>query len=129
MSKRIKILYWTPRILGILAILFISMFALDAFQHGLSIWQQIAAFLMHLIPSFILLLVLIIAWKRELLGGIIFLVLGLGLSPFVFIHNYNMNHSVWMSLGVIMLITVPFVVVGGLFIMSWRYKRTQGRAN
>ena len=129
MSKRIKILYWTPRILGILAILFISMFALDAFQHGLSIWQQIAAFLMHLIPSFILLLVLIIAWKRELLGGIIFLVLGLGLSPFVFIHNYNMNHSVWMSLGVIMLITVPFVVVGGLFIMSWRYKRKQGRAN
>ena len=129
MSKRIKILYWTPRILGILAILFISMFALDAFQHGLSIWQQIAAFLMHLIPSFILLLVLIIAWKRELLGGIIFLILGLGLSPFVFIHNYNMNHSVWMSLGVIMLITVPFVVVGGLFIMSWRYKRKQGRAN
>ena len=126
MSKRIKILYWTPRILGILAILFISMFALDAFQHGLSIWQQIAAFLMHLIPSFILLLVLIISWKRELLGGIIFLVLGLGLSPFVFIHNYNMNHSVWMSLGVIMLITVPFVVVGGLFIMSWRYKRKQG---
>ncbi|NNK19550.1 MAG: hypothetical protein HKP49_10400 [Maribacter sp.] len=126
MSTPIKILHWTPRILSILAILFISMFALDAFHAGLTLWQQIAAFLMHLIPSFILLAVLIIAWKRELLGGIIFLVLGLGLSPFVFTHNYNMNHSVWMSIGIITMITLPFVIVGVLFIANHKYKKKQG---
>jgi cytochrome b561 len=126
MGKGYKILFWLPRILAILAILFISMFALDAFEHGLTLWQQIAAFLMHLIPSFILLAVLIIAWKRELLGGIIFLFLGLGLSPIVFLHNYNMNQSVWMSLGIITMITFPFVLVGVLFLVGHRQKKKQG---
>lgn len=122
-----KILYWLPRILCIIAILFISLFALDAFAPGLTIWQQIGDFLIHLIPSFILLILLIIAWKWELIGGIIFTVIGLGLSPIVFIHNYNMNHSVWMSLGIISTITIPFAVVGILFIIDHYRKRKRGQ--
>ena len=118
MEKKQKFLYWLPRILCIIAILFISLFALDAFQPNLTIWQQIGAFLIHLIPSFILLTFLLIAWKWEYIGGIIFIVIGLGLSPFIFKHNYDMNHSVWMSLGVILTITIPFVIVGILFIIS-----------
>ncbi len=121
MTGKYNILVWSPRILGLLAILFISMFALDAFQPGLTLWQQLGAFFMHMIPSFVLLLVLLLAWKREMLGGIAFLILGLGLTPFVFILNYNMNHSVWLSLGIIMMITMPFVLVGVLFI--WSSKR------
>jgi len=96
----------------------ISLFALDAFQPDLTIWQQIGDFLMHLIPSFILTALLLVAWKWEYVGGIIFTIIGLGLSPFVFNHNYNMNHSVWMSLGIILTITIPFVLVGVLFIVS-----------
>jgi len=61
--NKAKILFWLPRILCIIAILFISLFALDAFQPDLTIWQQLEAFLMHLIPSFILLILLLIAWK------------------------------------------------------------------
>lgn len=118
MKKFSKVFHWLPRIICILAILFISLFAADAFSPELTIWQQIGAFITHLIPSFILLVFLIIAWKWEYIGGIIFIIIGLGLSPFVFIHNYKMNHSVWMSLGVIMSITVPFVVVGILFMVS-----------
>jgi len=94
------------------------MFALDAFEPGLTIWQQIGAFAMHLIPSIILLILLLVAWKRELLGGIIFLLIGLGLSPVIYTHNYSMNHSVWISISIILLITFPFVVVGVLFILS-----------
>jgi cytochrome b561 len=94
------------------------MFALDSFSPGLTIWQQIGAFLIHLIPSCILVALLIVAWKWEYVGGIIFIVIGLGFSPVIFIHNYNMNHSVWMSLGIILAITVPFVIVGVLFIVS-----------
>ena len=96
----------------------ISLFALDAFQPDLTIWQQIGDFLMHLIPSFILTVLLLLAWKWEYVGGIIFTIIGLGLSPLVFNHNYNMNHSVWMSLGIILTITIPFVLVGVLFIVS-----------
>ncbi len=125
--NKTRILFWLPRIICILAILFISLFALDAFQPNLSIWQQIGAFIMHLIPSFILTALLVIAWKWENIGGIVFIIIGLGLSPVVFIHNYNMNHSVWMSLGIIASITLPFVVVGILFIMSHFYYKNHNK--
>lgn len=118
MKTSVRLFHWLPRILCILAILFISLFAADALAPGLTIWQQLGDFLMHLIPSFILLALLIVAWKWEYFGDIISTVIGLGLSPFVFMHNYNMNHSVGMSLGIILAITFPFVVVGILFIIS-----------
>lgn len=124
MNISTKLLHWFPRVLCILAILFISLFALDAFNPELSFWEQVFDFIIHLIPSFILIVLLIVAWKRELMGGVLFTIIGLGLSPLVFMHNYNMNHSVWMSLSIISLITVPFSIVGILFIMShYRKKR------
>ena len=123
MKTSIKVLHWTPRIICILAIIFISLFALDSFSPDLTVWQQIGAFLIHLIPSFILIALLIVAWKWEFIGGIIFTLIGLGFSPFIFKHNYNMNHSVGMSLGIILMVTFPFVVVGILFIMSYFMKK------
>ena len=118
MKKSIKIFHWLPRIICILAILFVSLFAADAFVPELTIWQQLVAFIIHLIPSFILLAFLIVAWKWEYIGGIIFIIIGLGLSPFLFVHNYKMNDSIWISLGIIFSITIPFVIVGILFIVS-----------
>ena len=125
MSKKIAILHWTPRILCILSILFISIFAFDAFEPGLTIWQQLAAFAMHLLPSFILFMMLVVAWRWELAGGIVFMLLGLGLSPFIYTHNYAMNHSVSMSIGIIMMITFPFFLVGLLFVASYLVKKKQ----
>jgi hypothetical protein len=122
MKKSIKVYHWLPRVIGILAILFISLFALDSFTAEISVWQQIIGFFIHLIPSFILLIFLIIAWKWEYTGGVIFILIGLVFSPIVFAINYNMNHSIWMSLGVISIITIPFVIVGVLFINSHRKK-------
>lgn len=123
MYKSAKILYYTPRILCVIAILFISLFAFDTFETGPTIWEQIIAFLIHLIPSFILTILLIIAWKKELLGGLLFLIISLVFSPIIFRINYNMNHSFWMSMGIIFLITIPFAVVGILFIISHFRKR------
>lgn len=123
MKKSIKIFHWLPRIICILAILFVSLFATDAFAPELTIWQQLVAFIIHLIPSFILLAFLIVAWKWEYIGGIIFIIIGLGFSPFVFMHNYKMNDSIWISLGVIFSITIPFVIVGILFIVSHFHKK------
>ncbi|MDO9262021.1 MAG: hypothetical protein Q7U08_08785 [Flavobacteriaceae bacterium] len=125
MKKSLKILHWLPRVICIFAILFVSLFALDAFDSNLTIWQQVGGFLIHLIPSFILTAILIIAWKWEYVGGIIFTVIGFGLSPFVFIKNYEMNNSIWMSLGIILVITIPFVVVGILFMISHFKKKRE----
>lgn len=125
MKKSLKVFHWLPRIICILAILFVSLFAADAFSPELTIWQQLGAFIMHLIPSFILIAFLIVAWKWEYIGGIIFIIIGLGLSPFVFVHNYKMNDSIWMSLGIILSITIPFVIVGVLFMVSHFLKKKE----
>ncbi|WP_289053974.1 DUF7670 domain-containing protein [Carboxylicivirga marina] len=129
MKTGIKFLHWTPRIICILAIMFISVFALDSFNPDLTIWQQIGDFLIHLIPSFVLIILLIVAWKWEFIGGVIFSLIGLGFSPFIFIHNYNMistmheiDQSIWLSLRTVFIINVPFVIVGILFIVS-HYKK------
>ncbi len=123
MTPKTKILHSIPRIICIAAILFVSIFALDAFEEGKSIVEQITAFLIHLIPSFVLIVFLIIAWKRELIGGIIFCAVALIFTPIVFTHNLNANHSVWMSIGIISSITLPFLIVGIMFIISHYYKK------
>jgi hypothetical protein len=123
MKSSIRLFHWLPRILCILAILFVSMFALDSFSPGHTIWQQLGTFFIHLIPTYVLTAILIIAWKWEKIGGIIFIVIGLALSPFVFMLNYNRTNSVWVSLFIIAMITFPFAVVGILFITSYNMKK------
>lgn len=124
MKTSLRIIHWLPRIICILAILFTGFFAVDAFAPGLTIWQQLGGFIMNLIPSFILIALLIIAWKWEYFGGIVFTILGLGISPFIFLLNYNRNKlSLGQSLGIVFITAIPFVVVGILFIISHFMKK------
>lgn len=125
MKTSTRPLSWTARILCILAILFISLFALDSFSSDRTFLQNAAAFLIHLIPSFMLLATLIIAWKWEKIGGIILTIIGLAFSIFVFALNYKRNQfSIMQSLQIAFMIAFPFVVAGILFIIShYRKKR------
>ena len=54
-------LKWTPRVLTILFILFMAIFALDVFGEY-SFPLILVALFMHLIPNFILIGVLLVAW-------------------------------------------------------------------
>ena len=121
--RSVLLLYWAPRVLTILAIIFISLFSLDSFQGGAPLKDQILAWLMHMIPSFILIIVLLIAWKWENIGGIIFLSIGLAFSPYVFWGNYTHNHSIGLSLLIILTVTFPFMLVGVLFMLSHHTRR------
>lgn len=116
----IKAIHWLPRILTILAICFVSLFALDAFDSNMTIMQQIIGFLMHLIPSFILLVLLVIAWNYKLTGGIIFIVAGVAFGIFLYIWNFRMNHNVLMTLGIVASLALPFVISGILFMLDYR---------
>lgn len=118
MSKSLTIIRWTPRILCILAVLFVSLFAFDSFDPRLTFAQQLGGFFIHLIPSFVLLILLLIAWRWELAGGILLATLALGFAVPIFFGNYRNNHSVWISLGIIMAINLPFILAGALFIIS-----------
>jgi hypothetical protein len=126
MKTSTKVLYWTARILCIFAILFVSLFALDSFSSERTFWQNTAAFLMHLIPSFVLLASLIIAWKWEKVGGIILTIIGIAFSIFIFVFNYKRNHfPVKTCLLGALALAIPFVLAGILFILSHYRKKKE----
>jgi hypothetical protein len=119
MNRFIKITRWTARILCILAILLVSMFALDAFEPGHSVWHQLLAFVIHMIPSFVLIVLLIIAWKWERIGGILLAVAGLAFGLFLFRTN-RMHYLTLLSfVSTVMALVFPFLLSGVLFIISY----------
>jgi len=69
-------LHWVPRILGIVFILFVSLFAVDVFGEGNSILETLTALVIHLIPSFLLLAALLISWRWSW-AGFLFILLGM----------------------------------------------------
>jgi hypothetical protein len=112
MKTSLKILHWSPRILSILLILFLALFALDAFEPGKSFPQEMLSLFMGLIPALLLVVVAIIAWKWELIGGTLFILLALGYALFA------MNHLMW-----IVGISLPLIVEGILFIWCFLAKK------
>ncbi len=95
-----KFMYWLPRVLAILFIVFVSMFALDVFGEP----QWLLALVMHLIPSFVLIALTVFAWKRSFLGGILFLIAGL----FAFVFFGSESYFIY----------IPTFVIGGLFLLT-----------
>ncbi len=75
--KTKKILFWTPRVLAILITALISLLALDVFSEGYSFGETLVALFMHLIPTFILVAAIIVAWKWPKIGGAIWIGLGI----------------------------------------------------
>lgn len=104
-----KILYWLPRILSIIFILFIGLFALDAFDGKESLSEIIIGLLMHLIPNFILIAFLIIAWKKEKAGGIIFIILSIVFT--IYFHTYK-------NILIFSTISFPVFLIGILFLIN-----------
>jgi hypothetical protein len=88
----------------------VSAFALDVFGMGGSVWQEIGGFLIHLIPSYILIIATIIAWKKEFIGGIIFI--ALGVLAIIWINN------IWISWPILL----PPFIIGILFLVAGKRK-------
>ena len=110
-----RFLFITPRGLAVLFALFVSIFALDVFGEGYSFWNTILAFLIHLVPTYILVIALLIAWKWEKIGGILFLLLGV----FYFILGYGKFDFIGM-----LIMIGPLAIIGILFIISGIFKKS-----
>ena len=105
---RSKFFYWLPRVLTILSILFMAMFSLDSFGGNASVWKKILTLLIHNIPVYILIIILIIAWKREVTGGIMLILVSIAMG--IFFHSFTTNPG---SIPVI----APFFLEGLLFVL------------
>jgi hypothetical protein len=105
-----RVLFWTPRVLCILFAMLLSMFALDVFSEGYSFGKTILALLIHLVPTYIVVIGLVIAWRWEWVGAILFIVLAL----FYLIWSGRFDWS--------LAISGPLLLIGVLFLFNWIYK-------
>jgi hypothetical protein len=116
MSRAAKrLLYWTPRVLCIVLAAFVSVFAMDVFQEGVPVWQVALALLLHLLPTFLVLSVLALSWRREWVGGALFIVLGL-------LYLLWARNKPFFGWGAVLSIAAPLFLVGVLFLLNWRYR-------
>lgn len=106
-------LFWAPRILCLLFVAFISLFALDVFEGNQGFWRTTLALLMHLIPTVLLLIVLAVAWRWEWIGAVVFPILGLSYIATAW------GRFPWMTYAII---AGPLFIVGVLFLADWRRK-------
>lgn len=103
-------LYWFPRILGVLYILFLSLFALDAFYGNNSLGYELLAFLEHMIPPFLLIILLVIAWRRPLMGGILFLLAGI---------VFTIGYATFQVASAFFCISCPLFIIGISFLIEY----------
>lgn len=109
-----RMVHWAARLLAIAAIVFISTFALDVFEPGKP-WCEIAAGLvMHLFPSLLLIIILVVAWHVEWLGGGMFIIVGL--API-----FMLSNPLWINL----VLGAPFLLAGLLFLASHRLSKNR----
>lgn len=112
--------YWVPRIFSILLIAFMFLMSFDVFESG-GFWDIVLAFFMHNIPVIILIVVLIISWKHELVGGIAFILAGL--LYIVFVMARMIEAFQWYYLAWILQISGIAFLIGILFLIGWHKKR------
>jgi hypothetical protein len=94
--------------LAILFAGFISLFTLDVFLEDAALWDKLLGFAIHLVPTYVVVISLLIAWRRERLGGVLFLALGAASITMFW------EHSHWQAY---LMLSGPLIVVGSLFLL------------
>ena len=90
------------------------MFSFDVFEGCQSIWNKLAGFLIHNIPSLALIAILISTWNTPLFAGAIFFIAGICIT--IFLHTYQR----WDSF---LLISFPAILAGGLYFLDYFLKK------
>jgi hypothetical protein len=106
-----RVLFWAPRILGGLWAAFLGLFALDVFDLGLDFWQTLGALLIHLLPTWLLLLALAIAWRWERAGALLFIALAAVVT--------FSGATDW---PVALFLAAPSLLIGVLFLIDQHYR-------
>jgi len=111
-----KFIFWLPRVLAILIIAFITLFSLDVFSPGGNIWLEILGFLIHSIPSLLLIIILIVAWKWPKIGGIILLTFAALFTGF-YLYSFRSADSIW-AWANLLILAGPIFLAGILFLVD-----------
>jgi len=99
---------WSPRIAALLFTVFIGLFAFDA-DEGEARRMDL---LMHLLPTLFCAGVIALAWTREWIGMLVFLLLA---ATYIW---WARDHVQW-----ILAIALPMLVVAGLYGWAWMQRQ------
>jgi hypothetical protein len=102
--------WWTPRVFGLAFCGFLALLALDALRGGQTLLEALPDFAVHLLPAAIVLGAIVVAWRSELLGAIVFFALAI---------TYALLAPGYLSW--LLVISGPLVIEGLLFLWSWRH--------
>ena len=98
--------------------------SLDVFSSEKSLQQIAIGLFMHNIPAFVLTTVLIISWKYEIVGGVVFMLAGLMYIMQMIINMMRYGFAGYM-LSYSLIIAGPALLIGVLFILNWNSKLSQ----
>ena len=115
-----KILGWSARTIIFLVIVIMAMFSLDVFEMNKTLGEKLFGLLIHNIPVLILVIILIIAWEKELIGGVLFIVASL-----IFMFKFN----TFTSNNGTLVIFVPILVAGILFMAIFFIKSLKSKTS
>ena len=118
-----RALFWAPRALSIAFIVFLSLFALDVFGQGYGFWKTLLALTRHLIPSFVLIVALVLAWRWEWIGATLFAAAGVLHA----ILMWQRPYPTAMKLAQILPMEGIVFVIAALWLANW-IKRGELRA-
>jgi hypothetical protein len=110
-----RFLFYTPRIAGILMILFVALFAQDVFTAGGNFWEQLLGFAIHAAPSIVLAILMFFAWRKPVIGFIVF-----GLVA-VFFLRYVFGSADFGASNFLMFVA-PMALISSLFWINWKWK-------
>ena len=96
------VLFYAPRVLAILLAVFYGLFAFDT--------PLGAGFLVHLIPSLLIVACVAAFWKYDLAGCLSFLIIDVAVTVY---------YSTWASASHFLLITVPYSLICLLYLASY----------
>ncbi len=108
-ENRENVLSWILRAILILLIFFYLLFSLDVFLENHKLGKLIIAFFMHNLFTISLAVCLWIAWKRENLGGILLVILGLFMMYF-FGGPIQLSGVTWVLVLIPLLVGILFLV-------------------
>jgi hypothetical protein len=110
-----RLLFWAPRVVSILFIAFLGLFALDVFNEGYGFPRVLLALAMHLTPSLLLALVLAVAWRWEWFGAVCYAAAGVWYVSTVLPRALPAAVKAnWIGV-----IAMPAFIIAGLFLFGW----------
>ena len=114
MSSFRKFLLWAPRLLLIAFALFLILFSFDVFREGKSAAETTIEFVIHNIPSMVLGLVIFAAWRREWIGALVCLVLGVAYIAWA-----------WgrFPLPVYFAMAGPLFLIAVMYAVNWKFRK------